>query len=157
MEIPLRKNSNWKILETELARQPHLEKMKRVFWKISQRFSTPSSHISSIKMGKRGGGMHENFIIHREYFKILPFFSLHQIFSFEKWRHCIAQKRADLIAINHAGYHESFVDRNVGGNCQTSGTWKFLIDRRGGREGGRRPGKKDDLTSSDEIKHDRTL
>lgn len=101
--------------------------------------------------------MHENFIIHREYFKILPFFSLHQIFSFEKWRHCIAQKRADLIAINHAGYHESFVDRNVGGNCQTSGTWKFLIDRRGEREGGRRPGKKDDLTSSDEIKHDRTL
>lgn len=104
--------------------------------------------------------MHENFIIHREYFKILqkgersfPWTN----FSFEKWRHCIAQKRADLIAINHAGYHESFVDRNVGGNCQTSGTWKFLIDRRGGREGGRRPGKKDDLTSSDEIKHDRTL
>lgn len=120
----------------------------------------PSSSPQLLK-SKRGGYTKRNFI-RSSVANILKFCRKERSRFSQRFRKIppIGRMRPKMLRFNcnHAEYHESFVDPpdwNVGGNCQTSGTWKFLIDR--GGEGGRRPGKKDDLTSSDEIKHDRTL
>lgn len=140
----------------EVATQPQPEGMKR----CRKAFLLSPT----IKIEKRG--IHEtelySFIVFIFVANILKFCRKERSRFSHRFRKMppIGRMRPKMLRFNcsHAEYHESFVDPpdwNVGGNCQTSGTWKFLIDR--GGEGGRRPGKKDDLTSSDEIKHDRTL
>lgn len=137
-------------LGTEVATQPQPEGMKRC-----RKAFLLSPTIKIEKREKR------NFI-RSSVANILKFCRKERSRFSQRFRKMppIGRMRPKMLRFNcnHAEYHESFVDPpdwNVGGNCQTSGTWKFLIDR--GGEGGRRPGKKDDLTSSDEIKHDRTL
>lgn len=141
------KIENWKILEGKISRRPRWGKevlkrgLREKFRNDFQRYPF-FSPISSIKIRLE------------EELCIVEFCEYFNVSSGKKKKKCPKMRRFNR---NHAEYRSKVSSME----CwrELSDFWDVEIpDRPGGRGGReRRPGKKDDPTSSDEIKHDRTL